>query len=104
MHRYRMLFVQTSTRPPNMHLKLTKHEKFCKQNNQLPTQSHGELEDNSKVLMNLQLVISIKLDQPVHSVTSDRFSPDDWYCVANDQLLYPGELLTYGPECGEKRE
>jgi hypothetical protein len=30
-----------------MHHKLTKHGKFCKQNNQLPTKSHDELEDNS---------------------------------------------------------
>jgi hypothetical protein len=34
----------TSTLPPRMHQKLTKHEKFCKQNNQLPTKSHDELE------------------------------------------------------------
>jgi hypothetical protein len=30
-----------------MHQKLTIHERFCKQNNQLPTKSHDELEDNS---------------------------------------------------------
>ena len=47
MNRYRMLFVQTSTLPPSMHQKLTKHGKFCKQNNQLPTKSHDELEDTS---------------------------------------------------------
>jgi len=29
--------------------KLTKHEKFCKQNNQLPTKSYVELKDNSFV-------------------------------------------------------
>jgi len=27
--------------------KLTKHGRFCKQNNQLPTKSHDELKDNS---------------------------------------------------------
>ena len=32
-----------------MHQILTKHERFCKQNNQLPTKSHEELEDNSYV-------------------------------------------------------
>jgi hypothetical protein len=42
-----MLFVQTSTPPPRMHQKLTKHERFCEQNNQLPTKSHDELKDNS---------------------------------------------------------
>jgi hypothetical protein len=26
--------------------KLTKHGRFCKQNNQLPTQTHVELKDN----------------------------------------------------------
>ena len=46
MNRYRRFFVQTSTRPPNMHLNLTKHGKFCKQTNQLLTKSHDELKDN----------------------------------------------------------
>jgi hypothetical protein len=32
-----------------MHQNLTKHERFCKQNNQLPTRSRDELEDNSIV-------------------------------------------------------
>jgi hypothetical protein len=36
-----------------MHQKLTKHGKFCKQNNQLPTKSHDELEDNPIVSKNL---------------------------------------------------
>ena len=49
MNRYRMFFVQTSTRPPNMHLKLTKHRKYCKKNSQLPTKSHDELKGNSIV-------------------------------------------------------
>ena len=30
-----------------MHLKLTKHGRFCKQNNQLPTKTHDKLKDNS---------------------------------------------------------
>jgi len=30
-----------------MHQKLTKHGKFCKQNNQLPTKAHVVLQDNS---------------------------------------------------------
>jgi hypothetical protein len=47
MNRYRMFFVQTSTLPPRMHQKLTKHGRFCKQNNQIPTKSHNELKDNS---------------------------------------------------------
>ena len=38
---------QTSTLPPRMHHKLTKHEIFCKQNNQPPTKRHVELEDTS---------------------------------------------------------
>ena len=36
-------------KPPHnlqhMHIKLTKHGRFCKQNNQIPTKSHDELED-----------------------------------------------------------
>ena len=37
-----------------MHLKLTKHGRFWKQNNQLPTRSsHDELEDNSNVAFTL---------------------------------------------------
>jgi hypothetical protein len=47
MYRYKMFFVQTSTLPPRMCQKLTKHRRFCKQNNQLPNKSHDELEDNS---------------------------------------------------------
>jgi len=47
MNRYRMFYVQTSTLPPRMNQKLTKHEIFCKQNNQLPTKSHVEWKDNS---------------------------------------------------------
>jgi hypothetical protein len=44
---YRMFYVQTSTLPPRMHQKLTKHGRFCKQNNQLPTKTHVELKDDS---------------------------------------------------------
>jgi hypothetical protein len=33
--------------PLGMHQKLTKHGRFCKKNNQLPTNSHVELKDNS---------------------------------------------------------
>jgi hypothetical protein len=36
-----------------MHHKLTKHGKFCKQNNQLPTKTHVELKDNSNTLKHL---------------------------------------------------
>jgi hypothetical protein len=49
MNQYRMFFVQTSILPPRMHHKLTKHGRFCKQNNQLPTKPHVELNDNSIV-------------------------------------------------------
>ena len=34
---FRMFYVQTSTLPPGMHCKLTKHGSCCMQNNQLPT-------------------------------------------------------------------
>jgi hypothetical protein len=36
---FRMIFVQTSQLTTNMHQKLTKHGKFCMQNNQLLTKS-----------------------------------------------------------------
>ena len=49
MNQYRMFFVQTSARPPNMHLKLIKHGRVCKQNNQLPTKSHDELKGKSNI-------------------------------------------------------
>jgi hypothetical protein len=51
MNRYRMFFVQTSTLPPRMHPKLTKHGKFCKQNNQLPIKSHDEVKNYSIVTL-----------------------------------------------------
>ena len=56
MNQYRMFFVQTSTRPPNMHLKLAKHGRYCKQNNQLPTKSHDELKDKSSEYLILWLI------------------------------------------------
>ena len=43
------LFVPTSTPTPSMHKKLTKHGKFCLQNNQLPTTPAAELKGNSSV-------------------------------------------------------
>ena len=46
-----MFFVQTSTLPARMHQNLTKHGRFCKENNQLPTKSHVELKDNSIVTL-----------------------------------------------------
>jgi hypothetical protein len=55
MNQYGMFFVQTSTLPPRMHQKLTKHGRFCKQNNQLPIKSHVEIKDNSNVLLFFQV-------------------------------------------------
>ena len=46
-----MFFVQHDLQ--HMNLKLTKHKRFCKQNNQIPTKSHDELKDNSTVLSKL---------------------------------------------------
>ena len=67
MNRYIMFFVQTSTRPPNMHLKLTKHGRFYKQNNELPTKSHNELKDISNVEKMLKN-IEHKMDLHVESI------------------------------------
>ena len=44
MNRYRVFFAQTSTRPPTHAPKVYQ---TWKQNNQLHTQSHDELKDNS---------------------------------------------------------
>jgi hypothetical protein len=55
MNQYRMFFVQTSTLPPRMHHKLTKHGRFFKQINQLPTKTHVELNDNSNTLFFFQV-------------------------------------------------
>ena len=51
--RCRMFYAQTSTPHPSMHRILTEHGRWCMQNNQLPTKSHVELEDNS----NLSVII-----------------------------------------------
>jgi hypothetical protein len=53
-----MFFVQTSTLPPHMHQKLTKHRKFCKQNNQLPTKTHVELKDNMLAISQMEFQTS----------------------------------------------
>jgi hypothetical protein len=50
MNRYGMFYLQTSTLPLRMHHKPTKHGRFCKQNNQLPTKTHVELKDNSIIV------------------------------------------------------
>jgi hypothetical protein len=44
-----------------MHQKLTKHGRFCKQNNQLPTKTHVELKDNSIVFICLMPSLSSML-------------------------------------------
>ena len=46
-----------------MHQKLTKHGRFCKQNNQLPIKSHVELKDNSS---NLNLSIATESFRLAH--------------------------------------
>jgi hypothetical protein len=60
-NQYRMFYVQTSTLPPHMHQKLTKHVRFCKQNNQLPTKTHVELKDNSNVAKLWNAIMKQKL-------------------------------------------
>ena len=47
MNQYSMLFVQTYTPALSMHQKLTKHEKSCMQNDQLPTCIAFKLNENS---------------------------------------------------------
>jgi hypothetical protein len=42
-----------------MHHKLTKHGRFCKQNNQLPTKSHDELKDNSNMVIIFEKIVCL---------------------------------------------
>ena len=63
-----MFFVQTSTLPPRMHQNLTKHGKFCKQNNQLPTKNHVDLKDYSN--RSLEDLVGVELHNNVVTLTS----------------------------------
>jgi hypothetical protein len=56
-----------------MHQKLTKHEKFCKQINQLPTKSHVELKDNSIMHQISSLYLAL-VDQKSGSTVSGTIS------------------------------
>jgi hypothetical protein len=55
-----------------MHHKLTKHGRFCKQNNQLPTKTHAELKHNSNVSENAsdQLLIWVRVDSTSFKVNN----------------------------------
>jgi hypothetical protein len=44
--RAKLFLALLSTLPPRMHQRLTKHGRFCKKINQLPTKSCVELKDN----------------------------------------------------------
>ena len=55
MNLCRMFFVQSPKPTPSMHQKLTKLGTCCMQNNQLPTKSPIELEDNSRKVCVLHL-------------------------------------------------
>jgi hypothetical protein len=79
MNRYRIFYLQTSTLPPRMHHKLTKHGRFCKQNNHLPTKTHVELKDNS--------IMSLRIESGDQCECSN---PMPWYCTcvqASRQVL-----------------
>ena len=61
MNQYIMFYLQTSTVPLRMHHKLTKHGRFCEQNNQLPTKTHVELTDNSIEVKGYLGVLNLKV-------------------------------------------
>ena len=61
MDQYRMFFMQTSTRPPSMNRKPIKHGRCCIQINQLPTDTHVELEDKSSILTDSCLLVKFHL-------------------------------------------
>ena len=57
MNRYRMFIIQTFTPTPSMYQKLTKRGKYCMQDNQLPTKTLVEWNENS---------IEVKLKPKLH--------------------------------------
>jgi hypothetical protein len=71
-----MFFVQTSTLPPSMHHKLTKHGSFSKQNNQFPTKTHVELKDNSIAMQEVefQSILSFSPDTVIFDSTTKKSS------------------------------
>ena len=58
MNQYRTLSIQTSTPSPSMHPKLTAHDEYYMQNNQLLTITPVELTDNYNVLIKFNKMIS----------------------------------------------
>jgi hypothetical protein len=81
-----------------MHQKLTKHGRFFKQNNQLPTKSHVELKDNP-------IVISISRAGKNHSsITLDlqlreiAFGSRKWVCLPYNVVKHA--MKCTGLRCG----
>jgi hypothetical protein len=69
-----------------MHQKLTKHGRFCKQNNQLPTKSHDELEDNSIVGDYVYFILQ-QLLKFHHAKRSNRENEDDLdQCLQHERV------------------
>ena len=93
MNRCRMFFVQTSTRPLNMHQKLTKHGRFCMQNNQLPTKSCDEFEDNSIMcdIMHERWYLWVFC---VNRCEKGRTIPNSWLACTVQDLFGSGRRFT----------
>ena len=62
MNRYRMFFDQTITLPPNMHHKLTEHERCWMRNIWFPTKSHVESDDNSNFSIPCSILLVVFQD------------------------------------------
>lgn len=62
MNQYRMFFDQTITLPPNMHHKLTEHERCWMQNIWFPTKCHVESDDNSNFSIPCSILLVVFQD------------------------------------------
>ena len=83
MNWYEMFIVQTSTLPPSMYRKFTKHVRFCMRNNQLSPKSYVELEGNF-IWDNLPCMFISRVPSFViiRGLPSQRPKGIDWVCVA----------------------
>ena len=71
MNRYRIFFVPTSTQPPSMPQKLTKHGRCCMQINQIPIISLVEIVEKSSIYQHILQEIIVKNSKPDHYTIVD---------------------------------
>ena len=91
MNQYRMFFIQTFTLHylPSMHWKLTKRGKCCVKNNQLPTKTCVQSEDNSIVLLtSIRLILGIS---PTRISTNDQYEQGIKVTDRQDGIAWPSD-------------